>query len=459
MAVISSTPRNAFNSCSTTLKTSMVSGTQTTGIVLNALIRNTVTVSYPATSGGILRFYRGGLEEHIGYGSATVDATTKEVTLVDVTRDLPWNDGTSFTTAGAGIAWPAGTRVDLVLDARHMNFAAFRDLANTFIAKQTFSVPPRMAVYATSGDLPAGGNGDSGAYVTADGVFYDYIAGAWSQRATGTTPNGSTTVAGKFEEATVAEQIAATATGATGARLVPVTANMVTASSGASDEGKIVLPGSSGTFASGFLPSIPVSKGGTGLATLTANNLLVGAGTSSVTFIAPGIAGTTLVSGGTTATFKAPPALASTSASSTATTSNTVENIINQSYTIPAASVAVGDVFHLVACGTLSSGLGPTTTFRIKMGSTTIDAFSQGTSNNAPWMIEAWLTVRATGGSGTVVCNAHHSRQDETAFTSRVVSSPVTIDFTATQALQISAQGSANVSVTMTQFIVHKMSL
>src|SRR5258708_2368837 len=108
---ISTTQRNAFNSCSTTLKTSLTSGTQTTGIILNALQRNNATVSWPATSGGVLRFYRGGLEEHVGYTSATVDGTTSDITLVTVTRDLPWNSSSSYTTAGNGIAWPAGTKV------------------------------------------------------------------------------------------------------------------------------------------------------------------------------------------------------------------------------------------------------------------------------------------------------------------------------------------------------------
>jgi hypothetical protein len=66
-------------------------------------------------------------------------------------------------------------------------------------------------------------------------------------------PDGSTTVKGIFEEATVAEQGSATATGATGARLVPANANLVKTSSGASDENKIAVLDASGTFANGFI--------------------------------------------------------------------------------------------------------------------------------------------------------------------------------------------------------------
>jgi hypothetical protein len=51
--------------------------------------------------------------------------------------------------------------------------------------------------------------------------------------------------------------------------------------------------------ATGLYNATPVANGGTGAATLTANNLLVGNGTSAVAFIAPGTNGNTLVSNGT----------------------------------------------------------------------------------------------------------------------------------------------------------------
>jgi hypothetical protein len=57
--------------------------------------------------------------------------------------------------------------------------------------------------------------------------------------------------------------------------------------------------GISGTLPTANLPTIPVTKGGTNLTTLTANNLLVGNGTSSVSFIAPSTSGNVLVSNGT----------------------------------------------------------------------------------------------------------------------------------------------------------------
>lgn len=53
--------------------------------------------------------------------------------------------------------------------------------------------------------------------------------------------------------------------------------------------------------------TLTVARGGTGLTTLTANNLLVGAGTSNVTFIAPGTSGNLLTSNGTAWVSAAPP--------------------------------------------------------------------------------------------------------------------------------------------------------
>jgi hypothetical protein len=54
------------------------------------------------------------------------------------------------------------------------------------------------------------------------------------------------------------------------------------------------------TLTTGVAGTLPVANGGTGAATLTANNLLVGAGTGAVTGIAAGTSGNVLTSNGTT---------------------------------------------------------------------------------------------------------------------------------------------------------------
>jgi ribosomal protein L14 len=70
----------------------------------------------------------------------------------------------------------------------------------------------------------------------------------------------------------------------------------------------MAIPRNLGNLASGADTDgvLGVTKGGTGAATLTANNVLLGNGTSAVQAVAPGTAGNTLTSNGTTWTSAAP---------------------------------------------------------------------------------------------------------------------------------------------------------
>jgi hypothetical protein len=64
--------------------------------------------------------------------------------------------------------------------------------------------------------------------------------------------------------------------------------------------------------------TLGVDQGGTGLTTLTANNVILGNGTSTPTFVAPGTTGNVLVSNGTTWTSAAPAASGVSQARATA---------------------------------------------------------------------------------------------------------------------------------------------
>lgn len=91
-------------------------------------------------------------------------------------------------------------------------------------------------------------------YDTTLGEYYLWQGGAWVVISSGSVqPNGSETVAGKYQLSTVAEQGSATSAGSTGARLVPANSNLVKTSSGAGDENKIAVLNASGSFADGFL--------------------------------------------------------------------------------------------------------------------------------------------------------------------------------------------------------------
>lgn len=83
--------------------------------------------------------------------------------------------------------------------------------------------------------------------------------------------------------------------------LAPGTANNVQISDG--------TDWTSRALANGDLPIVNAAHGGTGLATLTAHNLLVGNGTGNVLFVAPGTSGNVLTSDGTDWASSAPPSV------------------------------------------------------------------------------------------------------------------------------------------------------
>jgi len=62
----------------------------------------------------------------------------------------------------------------------------------------------------------------------------------------------------------------------------------------------LILDGTTGIPVTTVTGTLPVANGGSGLTTLTANNVILGAGTSNPTFVAPSTSGNYLTSNGTT---------------------------------------------------------------------------------------------------------------------------------------------------------------
>lgn len=84
----------------------------------------------------------------------------------------------------------------------------------------------------------------------------------------------------------------------------------------------LTLPNVSGTVLQSGT-TVTVAQGGTGLATLTANNVILGNGASNVQFVAPGTSGNVLTSNGTTWSSTSPATTGITIMSKTPTTSGT----------------------------------------------------------------------------------------------------------------------------------------
>jgi len=86
-----------------------------------------------------------------------------------------------------------------------------------------------------------------------------------------------------------------------------VTVKNTTGTGVAVPAGKSMMVFNDGTNVVEVTTHTPVSSGGTGAYTLTANNVILGNGTSAVQFVAPGTSGNLLTSNGTTWASAAPP--------------------------------------------------------------------------------------------------------------------------------------------------------
>ena len=140
------------------------------------------------------------------------DATLKTITVDSITVDK-----------GNGVAYTAQAHTVGSIIEISDNYQFREDIQtaiNTKVNTNSTDTDTGKFANATARDAyftsPVNGNS---AYLTAEGKRTDYVGGAWVDRATGSTPNASTTVAGKAEKATSGEVTAWTSTGWTGAEL------------------------------------------------------------------------------------------------------------------------------------------------------------------------------------------------------------------------------------------------
>ena len=139
--------------------------------------------------------------------------------------------------------------------------------------------------------------------------------------------------------------------------------------------------------------ALPVGSGGTGATTLTANNVILGNGTSAVQFVAPGSNGNILTSNGTTWVSSTPSAGGTvTSVSGTGTASGlTLSGTVTTS-----GSLTLSGTVNSLASGTYNISISGSA------GSATTATKLSTTSGSAPaYGIRAWATFDGTGSNGT----------------------------------------------------------
>lgn len=216
------------------------------------------------STAGIALIRANGYEERVSFTGSSVDSTTKVTTVTGLTRGMSVTSTTANFTGGTGCVWNKGARFTVVIDASYLQSGVFTNVINTFTVDQTFTGAVTMtgttkalkppAVTTAQRDAIASPANGMIVYNSTTGVMNQYISGAWTTFATGTTANAADATSGKVDIASATEIGAGTAVDATSGAInvIPVSQTVKT-SSGAGDENKIAVLNSSGKLASGFM--------------------------------------------------------------------------------------------------------------------------------------------------------------------------------------------------------------
>lgn len=427
-----------------------IDATRTTGIVLSAPQLNAADHTFATTSGGVLRIRWGFYKEDISYTSATVNATTKRVTLVGVTRDICTQYTRTFVSCNGGRAWGKGAIVELIQDARLFNLKANVDRANMYTAAQSFNgsgsltVPVFASLDAANRQIGSPVNGMI-FYNTGSGALFQRVSNAWTTIGSATTVNATLTAAGKVQIGSSSALAALTATGSTGAENVVSFRWLVKNGSGTSTANRVPTTNSNG--------AISASLGGTGIASPTQSGVLLTNGANPMTVITGGSSGNTIIYNGNKFASTPFPGLKKVAAGAA------IEKLISingtqsfaAKYLVTSGSVVAGSVFEINASGTGATS-GSSQQLILKLGSATAcktEEFS-ATSPKFGWSMKIWITVLSVGHSGVyrVDCQNIEGAQENST------GSTLTVDTATGSALQINyAASSTNAYMYLTQFI------
>jgi len=199
--------------------------------------------------------------------------------------------------------------------------------------------------------------------------------------------------------------------------LNPNTANVSSFSAGTTG----LTPNTATTGAVTLAGTLAVANGGTGLATLTANNVILGNGTSAPSFVAPSTTGNVLTSDGTTWTSAANNKL--TSMTAQATTSGASKDFTS----IPSWAKRITVIFSGVSISSTANilvqiGSGSVSTTGYSSTGVTAGASGNGVSstagfviwsNNASQVLHGTMTISLITGT-TYVANHTMGRTDAT---------------------------------------------
>lgn len=447
--------------------TTEINSTKTTSIKVTADTYRTASGSSPVTfptGEMILRMHRKFKNTSqvecmaVESGTTQSDAT---VTLGTVTRNIPCDDGSIFTSNGTALSFPAGSFVEMTWGAHQAENTVFKDNTTTFTLSgairgnaSSLEQPLLNAVAFTQTQINAfesntqfdiAGNSTTG---TLD--FYD--GSSWLQIATstGALPNAGFSTRGVSEYATPSEIFNQTASGSTNAGLVIAAKDVVKHS----DDWTAVTNESRVVATSGA--SISTTVGGTGSGQLTLSGVLVSNGTNPVKTVQGASSGnflrfdqnlnpiSTSSKGGSTEI-----SCVETADSSGITSSSFVSVF---TCAIPANTLAAGEMLEVSYRGAPNGG---GDTFETKL---LVD--TQGLtfeSHSSTVMYRGNLVIRGAGAAGTMHETGFMIDEGASSISATSTGS-VTVDTTSSLTLDLQARRSAGSTraLTFNEFIVRK---
>ena len=435
---------------------------QVTGIKIAPLKKNGQTVIFPNQTGGVLRIRSGDFFEDLSFTGATVNSTTKEVTLLGVTRDICWNQANTLTACGNGRQWYNGDIIELNVHHFLLNQKADVDRMNTFVNSggilcSSSSQPCFFTLGVSTAIRDAFSFGTSAGYYpeifnTTLGVRQYWNGSSWVSYGSGSTVNASDTVRGAVQLISAAHLVNRTQTGATNALNVLTPRWLTKIGSGSTSAFLIPQLTSNGVLAA--------SLGGTGIRNPSSGSVVVASGSGAFKEIAPGTNKNVLQSNGTVWYSGASPGgtlTYSSGAYATKLAANSGEQNHSRIYTFSANELVAGSLYQFTIMGTGSVAAASTITHKLKLGNTTPCAHTTpvfpGTSTYG-WSTTGFVNVQSTGASGKV----HVTCTSNLGQYSGGSGATMTVDTTGTLALQpVYGINSNNGYEYLTEFLLFKV--